>query len=70
MDRAGRPDLLIEVLGVEGLFLDVQGELQDRIGENAERLFLSFRHRCRVHEQNKNIDPAQSQVLTAVGAAS
>jgi hypothetical protein len=35
--------------------LDVQSELQDRIGENAERLLLSLRHVRRVHEQNKNI---------------
>jgi hypothetical protein len=55
MDRAGRPHLLVQILGVHRLLLDVQRKLQHRIGENAERLLLSRCHDRCVHEQNKNI---------------
>jgi hypothetical protein len=50
--------------------LDVQRKLQHRIGENAERLLLSFCQACRVHEQIMNINFAKSQVLSAIRAAS
>jgi hypothetical protein len=48
----------------------VQRKLQDRIGENAERLLLSLCHGGRTHEQKENIDLDRSQVLSAIRAAS
>ena len=64
--------LAVELLGVERRLLHMQGELQNRVGEDAERLLLSRDHGRRlVHEQNKNIALAgESSFIARSGAVS